>query len=65
MPSSTTSSEKTRVLLVDDNDAILKRATAVLSHGCTIVGAFTDGRSALEAAAVLQPDVIVLDPKNC
>jgi DNA-binding NarL/FixJ family response regulator len=61
MPSSTTSSDKTRVLLVDDNAGILKRAAAVLSDGCTIVGAVTDGRSALEAAAALHPDVIVLD----
>ena len=61
MPSNTTLSDNTRVLLVDDNDGILKRAAAVLSDGCTIVGAFTDGRLALEAAAVLHPDVIVLD----
>jgi len=61
MPSNTTLSDKTRVLLVDDNDGILKRAAAVLSDGCTIVGAYTDGRLALEAAAVLHPDVIVLD----
>jgi DNA-binding NarL/FixJ family response regulator len=61
MPSSTTLSEPTRVLLVDDNEAILARAAAVLATSCTIVGAVTDGQAALEAAGVLKPEVIVLD----
>jgi DNA-binding NarL/FixJ family response regulator len=50
-----------RVLLVDDNEAILLRATGVLNTSCTIVGTETDGRAAIDAAAILQPDVIVLD----
>ena len=50
-----------RVLLVDDNQGILKRAAAILSRGCEIVGAVTDGPTALIAAAALRPDVIVLD----
>jgi DNA-binding NarL/FixJ family response regulator len=50
-----------RVLLVDDNQAILKRAAAILSRGCDVVGAVTDGPTALIAAAALRPDVIVLD----
>lgn len=61
MPSSTTSSESARVLIVDDNDAILRRASAVLSPACRVVGVAKDGRAALEAAESLQPDVIVLD----
>ena len=61
MPSSTTSSEPARVLLVDDNEAMLERAAAVLAPGCEVVGAFKDGPSALEAARTLRPDVIVLD----
>ena len=61
MPSGTTLSEAPRVLLVDDNRAILDRAALVLSPGCQIVGAVTDGIAALEAAAALRPDVIVLD----
>src|SRR5436190_11037485 len=50
-----------RVLLVDDNDAMLARAAAVLKSSCTIVGTAKDGAAAIEAAAALQPDVIVLD----
>lgn len=61
MLSGTTSSEPTRVLLVDDNEAMLARAASVLTPSCVIVGAVTDGPAALEAAITLQPDVIVLD----
>jgi DNA-binding NarL/FixJ family response regulator len=50
-----------RVLLVDDNAAMLARARAVLSPGCEVVGAVTNGTSALQAADALHPDVIVLD----
>jgi DNA-binding NarL/FixJ family response regulator len=61
MQSSDTSSEPTRVLLADDNDAMLARASTVLAPACAIVGAVKDGRAALDAAARLSPDVIVLD----
>jgi DNA-binding NarL/FixJ family response regulator len=61
MPSSTTSSEPVRVLLVDDNKAMLARASAALSPACQVVGAVQDGSTALDAAKALRPDVIVLD----
>src|SRR5262245_37950256 len=61
MQSSTTSSDRTRVLLVDDNDAMLARATTVLTSCCVVVGAVKDGLAALEAARNLGPHVIVLD----
>ena len=57
----TTSSELVRVLLVDDNEAMLARAAAVLAPGCVVVGAAKDGPAALRAAMSLQPHVIVLD----
>ena len=47
MPSSTTSSEMARVLLVDDNEEMLSRAAAVLTPGCVVVGAVKDGPAAL------------------
>jgi DNA-binding NarL/FixJ family response regulator len=53
--------ERVRVLLVDDNEAMLQRAAAVLRSSCTIVGAVTDGQAALEAAEMLNPEIIVLD----
>ena len=69
MQSSTTSSEsrpesrpeQTRVLLVDDNQAMLARAAAALAATCVVVGQVQDGAAALVAAAALRPDVIVLD----
>lgn len=50
-----------RVLLVDDNEVMLDRATATLSQECEIVGAVKDGQAALDAVRTLSPDVVVLD----
>jgi DNA-binding NarL/FixJ family response regulator len=65
MPSRTTSSdagyERIRVLVVDDNPAMLARAASVLTATCVVVGQVRDGVSALAAAATLVPDVVVLD----
>jgi DNA-binding NarL/FixJ family response regulator len=61
MPSSTTSSEPVRVLLVDDNEVMLKRVATVLTPGCVVVGSATDGPTAVMAALALNPDVVVLD----
>jgi DNA-binding NarL/FixJ family response regulator len=61
MQSSITLSEHPRVLLVDDNPTMIARARSVLSHGCEIVGAARDGQAALDAAASLTPEVVVLD----
>jgi DNA-binding NarL/FixJ family response regulator len=71
MPSSTTlfesnsapesRPEQIRVLLVDDNQAMLERAAVALAASCLVVGQVQDGATALAAAAALEPDVIVLD----
>jgi DNA-binding NarL/FixJ family response regulator len=61
MQSSTTSSDPVRVLIVDDHESMLARAAAVLTPSCMVVGAVTNGPAAIEAAAALCPDVIVLD----
>ena len=61
MPSNITSSEPVRVLLVDDNQAILARVETVLSSACNVVGSATNGKAAVSAALALQPDVVVLD----
>src|SRR4051812_50203260 len=53
--------ERPRVLLVDDNAAMLDRAAMILAGTCIIVGTAREGRSAIAAAAELTPDVIVLD----
>ncbi len=61
MRSSSTSSEPVRVLLVDDNEALLARAAAVLAAPCVVVGSAREGHAALDAVASLQPDVVILD----
>lgn len=61
MPSSTVSSKSARILLVDDNEAMLARVAAVLTPSHVVVGQVREGRAALEAAIALRPDVIVLD----
>lgn len=51
-----------RVLIVDDHATFRTLARAVLeAHGFTVAGEAADGRSALRAAAELEPDVVLLD----
>ena len=52
---------KPRVLLVDDNQAILDYLVKMLGREYTIVGALQDGNRTLDAVAILKPDVIVMD----
>jgi DNA-binding NarL/FixJ family response regulator len=61
MLSSTTSSERVRVLLVDDNEAMLARTASVLTPGYEVIGSAKDGPTGLAAASALRPDVVVLD----
>jgi DNA-binding NarL/FixJ family response regulator len=51
----------TRVLLVDDNPAIRAAAARLLTSRFDVIGAVSDGQSALEAFAKLAPDVVVMD----
>ena len=60
-PAPPLSPDAPRVLLVDDNQKTLARAKSVLSARCVVVGTVSNGQAALEAAASLNPDVIVLD----
>ncbi len=50
-----------RVLLADDHTLLLGAFEKLLEHEYTVVGAVSDGRALLSAAAELMPDVIVLD----
>lgn len=50
-----------RVLLVDDTPEILALCLEVLRPNFEIVGAATDGHSALAILATATPDVVVLD----
>jgi DNA-binding NarL/FixJ family response regulator len=53
--------KRPRVLLADDHQMLVDALKSVLEPRCEVVGSVTDGRSLLEAAERLQPDVIVLD----
>jgi CheY-like chemotaxis protein len=61
MTASVPAGVRPRVLLADDNEAMLTRASSVLGEVCTVVGTVRDGRAAIDAAGALHPDVIVLD----
>ena len=54
-------SSRPRVLLADDYPDLVKAVSRLLAQDCDIVGSVADGRTLLEAAQRLQPDVIVLD----
>ncbi len=50
-----------RVLLADDNKAMLSRTTKLLTANCDVVGEMSNGRQALKAVKELKPDILVLD----
>ena len=52
---------KPRVLLADDHTLVLEGFKKLLDEHCEVVGSVEDGRSLLEAAQRLRPDVITLD----
>jgi len=53
--------KRTRVLLADDHQMLVDALKSVLEPQYEVVGSVIDGRSLLEAADKLRPDVIVLD----
>jgi CheY-like chemotaxis protein len=55
------SSPRPRVLLADDDAAILNAFERLLTPSCDVVGCVSDVGALLEAASRLQPDVIVVD----
>jgi DNA-binding NarL/FixJ family response regulator len=50
-----------RVLLVDDHPGVVKAIGRALAPECDVVGVIADGREVANAAARLQPVVIVVD----
>jgi DNA-binding NarL/FixJ family response regulator len=50
-----------RVLLADDLPPLLHAVAKLLEGSFEVVGMVSDGQAALDAAAALEPDVIVLD----
>jgi DNA-binding NarL/FixJ family response regulator len=52
---------RVRILLADDHPIVLDRLVAMLSAEFDVVSAVGDGQSALAAAAVFNPDLLLLD----
>jgi len=52
---------KIRVVLADDHEAVVKKVRSVLGEDFEIVGAVADGKQAVDAVLVLNPDVLVID----
>jgi DNA-binding NarL/FixJ family response regulator len=50
-----------RVLLADDNKALVKRVAEFLASSFDVVGIATDGKDLIFKARLLTPDVIVTD----
>jgi DNA-binding NarL/FixJ family response regulator len=53
--------DRIRLVLADDNPAVLGRATGVLGSEFDVVGTAADGQSALDLARRLEPEVLILD----
>jgi len=53
--------KRPRVLIAEDHPGVAKAVCRLLALDCDIVGNVADGRTVLEAAHRLQPDVIVVD----
>ena len=53
--------KRARIILADDHTMLLEAFKSLLEDEFEVVGAFGDGRTLVEAAPALSPDVIVLD----
>ena len=52
---------KLRIVIADDNPAVLRQLVFLLGNEFEIVATVPDGALALEAIRCFQPDVVVLD----
>ncbi len=52
---------KLRIVVAEDHEGMLRHMVRLLGTEFEVVGAVTDGRSLLNAATLLRPDVIVSD----
>lgn len=53
--------KRPRLLLADDHQMLADALRGVVEPRCAVVGVVSDGRTLLQAADQLQPDIIVLD----
>ena len=52
---------RTRILIADDHALVAEACSRLLEPQYEVVGIVTDGRSLLQAAAELRPDVVIVD----
>src|SRR5215469_3778866 len=50
-----------RVILADDHTLIIEAFSKLLESHCEVVGTVSDGRTLVEIAPALDPDVIIVD----
>jgi DNA-binding NarL/FixJ family response regulator len=53
--------KRVRAILADDHPAVLQTVARLLEPDVDVVGTVGDGRSLLEAALELKPDVLIMD----
>ena len=53
--------KKLRVLLVDDHVMVLEGFKRLIEDQCEVVGMVEDGRTLLEVAPKLKPDIVTMD----
>jgi DNA-binding NarL/FixJ family response regulator len=53
--------KRIRIVLADDDEAMLATTNKLLQNDCEIVGMVSDGSALVEAALNLHPDVVVTD----
>ena len=56
-----TATEKPRILLAEDHVLVAEALAKLLEPEFEVVGRVSDGRSLLESAPKLKPDVVILD----
>lgn len=55
------SAARPRVLLADDHALVLEGLAKLVAEECELVGKVVDGRTLIQAAQKLEPDIIILD----
>jgi len=50
-----------RVLVAEDYDAMREKVVSTLTNHCEVVGAVADGKTLVDAARSLEPDLLVID----
>jgi DNA-binding NarL/FixJ family response regulator len=53
--------KRPRILVADDHVLVAEGLKSMLAPTCDVVGTVTDGRSLLDAAVTLKPDLIIVD----